>query len=212
MRMGRPRVARKDLPPGLYFDPRFGTYHYRSSKGGPRKFVALGKVTREQAIREWVRLTTPKDDEARAGTVGELLDRFLRDLDDVSPATRVNYEFHVGKLRERWGALAYAVTAADTGRGAVLRPLDIASYLREARKLPRGGESAVYAIGVLSMVFAYANECGLAHFNPCAGVRRRPRGTARKSEASARVRRSTGTSAACTPDTARHPIAHHSRR
>lgn len=188
MAVGRPRTVRKDLPTGLYFDPRFGTYHYRAPRAAPgerRRFVPLGKVSREQAIRAWVALTAPAaDDEAEAGTVGEILDRFIRDLDGVAPSTRTNYEFHVGKLRARWGAKRYAVTPADAARHDVLRPLDIASYLRDARAAPKGADSALYAVGVLSMAFGYAAECGLAYFNPCAGVRRRPRGTPRKSKAS----------------------------
>jgi integrase len=175
MRMGRPRTARKDLPPGLHFDARFGTYHYRETRGAARKFVALGKVIREAAIREWVKLTSPKHDQAVAGTVGELLDRFLRDLDDVAPSTRINYEFHVGTLRSLWGSRTYAITAADAARGDALRPLDVATHLRDTRKQPRGSESAVYRIGVLSQVFAYGAECGLTLFNPCEGVRRRAR-------------------------------------
>lgn len=186
MRMGRPRTVRKDLPPGLHFDARWGAFYYRATRGKARQFVPLGKVTREQAIREWVRLTAAKDDEAKAGTVGELIDRFLRDLEGVSAATRVNYEFHCGKLRGRWGALGYAKTAADAGHPGVLRPLDVASYLRDARRAGRGAESAVYAVGVLSMVFAYAEECGLCYFNP-AKVRRRPRGTPAKSAAARRL-------------------------
>jgi len=186
MLMGRPRTRRKDLPPGLHVD-KWGTFFYRSTKGGIRAYQPIGKVDREAAIRAWVKITTPKDDEAPAGTVGELIDRFLRDLEGIAPATRVNYEFHCGKLRGRWGDKQYAKTADQAGRGDALRPLDIATYLRDARKAVKGADSAVYAIGVLSMVFAHANECGLAYFNPCAGVRRRPRGTPQKSAASRRL-------------------------
>lgn len=39
---------REDLPPGLHFDPRFGTYHYRATRGAGRQFVALGKISRAE--------------------------------------------------------------------------------------------------------------------------------------------------------------------
>lgn len=189
MAMGRPRTARKDLPPGLHFDPRFGTYHYRATRGAGRQFVALGKISREDAIKRWVAITSAakKDDEAKAGTVGELIDRFIRDLEGCAPATRTNYLHHCGKLRERWGTREYARTADEAATRDVLRPLDVAGMLRDARNAPKGAESAVYAIGVLSMVFQHGQECGLTYFNPCAGVRRRPRGTPRKSEASRKL-------------------------
>lgn len=184
MRMGRPRTVRKDLPPGLHFDARFGTYYFRGTRGAGRKFVPLGKITREAAIRQWVEITKPVNDEAPAGTVGEIVERFLRDLEGVAPSTRVNYEFHCGKARELWGSKKYARTADQAATGDALRPLDIATFLRDARKQPKGAESAVARIGVLSMVFGYAIECGLTTFNPCTGVRRRPRGAPTKSKAS----------------------------
>lgn len=185
MPMGRPRTARKDLPPGLHFDPRFGTYYYRGTRG-ERTFEPMGKITREQAIDKWVEIgrRAKKDDEAKAGTVGELIDRFIRDLEGCAPATRTNYLYHCKKLRERWGDKEYARTADEAARRDVLRPLEVSGFLRDARNAPKGAESAVYAVGVLSMVFQHGQECGLTYFNPCTGVRRRPRGTPRKSEAS----------------------------
>lgn len=189
MQMGRPRTARKDLPPGLHFDPRFGTFYYRATKGGKREFIALGKIPREAAIKRWVAITTAakENDEAKAGTVGELIDRFVRDLEGCAPATRTNYLHHCGKLRERWGEREYARTADEAARRDVLRPLDVSAYLRDARAAGRGAESAVYAVGVLSMVFQHGQESGLTYFDPCKGVRRRPRGTPRKSEASKKL-------------------------
>lgn len=188
MRMGRPRTARKDLPPGLHFDPRFGTYYYRATRGD-RAFRPLGKITREEAIEKWVKIqrAAKKHDEAKAGTVGELIDRFIRDLDGCAPATRTNYLHHCGKLRAKWGDREYARTADEAARRDVLRPLDVSAYLRDAREAGRGREAAVYAVGVLSMVFQHGQECGLTYFNPCTGVRRRPRGTPRKSEESRKL-------------------------
>ena len=49
MPMGRPRTTRKDLPPGLYVD-RWGTYFYRATRGGERRYIVIGKVNRDEAI------------------------------------------------------------------------------------------------------------------------------------------------------------------
>src|SRR5438876_271241 len=68
--MGRPRSRRKDLPTGLHFDPKWETYFYRAGRGEKRMFVSFGKVSREKAIKEYVRLTliiAPSQD----GTVGD---------------------------------------------------------------------------------------------------------------------------------------------
>lgn len=173
MRMGRPRTQRKDLPPGLHVD-KWGTYYFRATRGGRREYIAIGKVQREEAIKRWVEITNRVliNDSAAGGTVGELIDRFLRELDGVSAKTRVNYEFHCRKLRERWGDRKYAVTADEAARGGAIRALDISTYVREARKAGRGAVSAGYAIGVLSQVYGRARECGLTEYNPCTGVPR----------------------------------------
>ena len=74
--MGRPRSRRKDLPTGLHFEPKWETYFYRAGRGEKRTFVSFGKVSREKAIREYVKLTltvAPSQD----GTVGELVDRYI---------------------------------------------------------------------------------------------------------------------------------------
>lgn len=49
--MARPRTKRKDLPPGLYWDDRRGFYFRRG------KYVGIGKVDREKAIKAWVKIT-----------------------------------------------------------------------------------------------------------------------------------------------------------
>lgn len=170
--MGRPRTRRKDLPTGLHQD-KWGTYFYRGTKPDDRRYVVIGKVSREAAIKEWVALTTTKHDDAPAGTVAELIDRYLRDgMDDISAATKVNYEFHCGKLREQWGDRKYAITADQAARGGALRAMDIATYLRKAKVAGKGAVSASYGIGILSVIFSRAREWGLTEYNPCTGVRR----------------------------------------
>lgn len=143
MPMGRPRSRRKDLPPGLHLD-KWGTFFYRATRGGRRTYVTIGKVSREDAIKAWVKITSAAavNDSAAAGTVGELIDRFLRELDGVADKTRQNYEGHCRRLRARWGHRRYATTADDAARGGALRAMDVSTYLREARKAGKGAVSA----------------------------------------------------------------------
>lgn len=173
MRMGRPRTRRKDLPPGLHQD-KWGTFYYRGTKADDRRYVVIGKVDRETAVRAWVKLTTRLHDDAEAGTVAEIIDRYLREeLGELADATKNGYAFHCGKLRERWGSHKYAVTSDDAARGDYLRALDVSTYLRDARKARKGYNSALAAIGVLSVIFSFAREWGLSEYNPCKGVRRK---------------------------------------
>lgn len=175
MTVGRPRQKRKDLPPGLYQD-RWGTYVYRPTRGD-RTQVVIGKVEREAAIKAWVRLTERKHDDAPAGTVAELIDRYMRDeMGHLAKATRQPYEHHCAKLRARWGAKKYAVTVADSLRPDVLRVLDISTYLREAKTAGKGYKSACAAIAVLSVIFSHGPEWGVCTYNPCKEL---PRGSKR---------------------------------
>ncbi len=168
----RPRTRRKDLPPGLHFD-QYGVYFFRGTRGGARAYKSFGKITREEAIRAWVAFTKPKNDEAPAGTVAELIDRYLRDeLSELAAKTRVNYEFHLGKLRERWGDKKYGATTDEALRIGALRAMDVSTYLRDAKRAGRGYFSACYAVSVLQSVFARAREWGVTEYNPCVGVRR----------------------------------------
>lgn len=175
MRMGRPRTQRKDLPPGLYLD-KWGTYVYRPTRGADRAQIVIGKVERNAAIRAWVKLTERKHDDAEAGTVAELIDRYQRDeMGHLAKATRQPYEFHCGKLRERWGARKYAVTVADSLRPDVLRVLDLSVFLRDARAAGKGYKSAQAAIAVLSVIYSHGPEWGLTSYNPCRDLPREKR-------------------------------------
>jgi integrase len=155
------------LPTGLHQD-KWGTYFYRASKGDDRAYHVIGKVGREAAIRAWVKLTTRDHDDAETGTVAELIDRYLRDeIGTLAKATRQGYEFHCGKLRARWGEKKYAITVVESLRSDVLRVLDIATYLREARAAPKGYKSARAAVAVLAVIFSHGPAWGLTAYNPC---------------------------------------------
>jgi hypothetical protein len=77
MAMGRPRKTRTDLPDGLHYRADRGTYFYRQTRGPERTYIELGRVTREQAIREWVKITSKPERPADDGTVGEIINRYV---------------------------------------------------------------------------------------------------------------------------------------
>ena len=71
MTMGRPRTKRKDLPPGLCWRER-GGYYYFATRAGKRRFVPIGHVTREVAIKSWVKITQSQPEEGERGTFSEI--------------------------------------------------------------------------------------------------------------------------------------------
>lgn len=175
LRMGRPRSSRKDLPPGLYFNARKGFYYYRPATGlRPSAYTHIGHVEREAAIRRWVVLSGAVE-QGEGGTVGELLDRYLRDgLPKKADRTQREYTRQAAKLRAAFGALRYARSEADAARGGVVRRMDIVRYLRAASAPVQANRD----ISLLSEVFEIGRDCGLTEYNPCAGAprnRERPR-------------------------------------
>lgn len=171
--MGRERTLRKDLPDGLYFDPRYETYYYRPSQGD-RKRVPIGKVSRNDAILAWNRITGHRDVPAAAGTVGELVDNYLAEgVADLKPRTREDYVKRCKRIKARWGDRKYAISADQAARGGFFRASDVATHLRAARVAGRGAISANREMVVLASVFRFAIESGLCEYNP-AKVRRNP--------------------------------------
>jgi hypothetical protein len=125
MTMGRPRTKRKDLPPGLRWRER-GGYYYVGTRANKRDFVPIGPVTREAAIKAWVKITQSQPEKGEPGTLGEIIDGYLRfGLPMVkAETTRTEYERQASKLRERWGERRYAKTEAQAVTGDYLKPLD----------------------------------------------------------------------------------------
>lgn len=176
-RMGRPRQTRKDLPTGLYVD-KWGTYFFRASTGG-RRFVSIGKVTREQAIRRFVKETI-LEEQAEDGTVGELITRYIRDelprrmrLGKIKAITAEEYKRQAPALTTLFGDRKYAPTPAESARPDVLRRADVVSYLRGLEGV-RGAVLANRRIALLSVVFENAADLGICTFNPCKGAERNP--------------------------------------
>ena len=167
MSMGRPRTKRKDLPPGLYWDDRRGFYFRRG------KYVGIGKVDREKAIKAWVKITNRAELETKGGTFGELIDLFLREALPLvgSPKTRTEYERQCNKLRERWGAMPYGVTDSDAVQRKCLRTVEFSKYLRTVEKVGNGPIQANHDVKLVHRIFVVAKEHGLTEYNAAAGVR-----------------------------------------
>ena len=179
LRMGRPRSRRKDLPTGLHFEPKWETYFYRAGRGEKRTFVSFGKVSREKAIREYVRLTltiAPSQD----GTVGELVDRYISEelprrlrTKRIKPLTADEYRRQAPKLKEWCGSKKYASTPAESTRPDVLRKADVVTFIRSFEG-QRGATAANRLVALLSVVFENASSLGLCTYNPCMGAERNP--------------------------------------
>jgi hypothetical protein len=176
-RMGRPRTVRKDLPTGLYFDPAHGTYGYRESRGA-RARKSLGKVSRDQAIRAYVKLRHLDGKPATVGTVGDLIDRYIRlelprrlRLGKMKAITADEYQRQADELRALWGTRPYAPTPAESLRPDVLRTADIVEHIRSFEGI-RGEIAANRRIALLSVVFSNGRTLGLCTYNPCIGAER----------------------------------------
>lgn len=98
-----------------------------------------------------------------AGSIGELLDRYMREISPKkSAATHRDEEASVQKLRVVFGRM----------RPRDLRPMHVAAYLDK-----RGSFAPVRANrekALLSHVFTMAMRWGIVDTNPCRGVERNP--------------------------------------
>jgi hypothetical protein len=173
--MGRPRSRRKDLPTGLYFHAKLG-YYYRESSG-VRARIWFHTQDREQAIKLYVK-ARHKPAPAVAGTVAELVDRYIRDelprrirLGKLKQITADEYARQAPLLKEVFGDKQYALTPAEPGRHDVLRRADVVTHLRQFEGL-RGAVSANRLVALLSVVFENAASIGICTYNPCIGAER----------------------------------------
>lgn len=183
MRMGRPRKARKDLPPGLYWTDRRGFYFYRV-RGEETTYKGFGKVEREAAIREWVKITGTPAEIAVDGTVAEIIDDFVSQeiprlerakrpngKPKLSPATAKEYRRQAPLLRGEFGEKRYARTQAQSMNPDVLRLADVQRFVRRFDG-QKGSVSANRMVACLSAIFTFAMRNGYCTYNPCLGVER----------------------------------------
>ena len=159
MAMGRPRKTRTDLPDGLHFRADRGTYFYRATRGEERGYVEFGRVTREQAIRAWVRITAKPDRPAEDGTVGEIIDRYIAEevprrlrLGKIAQITADEYRRQAPALRKEFGERKFARTPAQSDRHDVLRTADVDAYLRGLEGT-KGASMANHLVATLSAAF-----------------------------------------------------------
>src|ERR1700687_5131324 len=178
MAMGRPRKTRTDLPDGLHFRPDRGTYFYRATRGEERGYVELGRVTREQAIRAWVRITAKPDRPAGDGTVRESIDRNIAEevprrlrLGKIAQITADEYRRQAPALRKEFGERKFARTPAQSDRHDVLRTADVDAYLRGLEGT-KGASMANHLVATLSAAFTFARRVGICTNNPCIGAER----------------------------------------
>ncbi|HEV2042120.1 MAG TPA: tyrosine-type recombinase/integrase [Casimicrobiaceae bacterium] len=176
--MGRPRKTRTDLPDGLHFRANRGTYYYRATRGEERSYVEFGRVTREQAIREWIKITAKPENPAEDGTVGEIIDRYVAEevprrlrLGKIAKITADEYRRQAPALRTEFGARKFARTPAESDRRDLLRTADVDAYLRRLEGT-KGASMANHLVATLSAAFSFARRAGICTYNPCVGAER----------------------------------------
>lgn len=171
MPMGRPRIKRKDLPPGLYWADRRGFYYY-CVRQGKTIYHGIGKVAREKAIKAWVKITFQAQLETKAGTFSELIDLFLRvELPRVKSArTRKEYERQCRKFQLRWGSQIFGSADSDAVARGALRRAFFQRYIRECELHERGRVQANRDVKLAHRIFEIAIQQGLTEYNPVGGV------------------------------------------
>ena len=149
--MGRKRKVRLDLPERVYF--HHGAYYFVHATG---KWEKLDNDY-AKAMARWAEiLRTPNQ---TAQTVGELLDRYIRDvLPNKAPRTQKDNLTEIRFLRSFFGAMAIQS----------VRPTDIVTY-RDTREAKTRCNRE---LALLSHAYSMAVEWGLATINPCRDVRR----------------------------------------
>lgn len=186
--MGRPRTRYKDLPRGLYKDAAGRFYLKAFDEDGRRRLggkssLPLGRDP-GAARRRWAEVYGFRDHEPpAAGTLAELVDRFLEDdlpranprtgKPKYAPRTQREYRRIAAKLLSAYGGRKYARSEAEAARGGFFRTMDVASHLRAAEsagKAVQGNRD----MAVLASIFRFAKSVGLTEYNPCRGAERNP--------------------------------------
>lgn len=148
--MGRKRQSRLDLPERVYY--HHGAYYFVHASG---KWEKLDNDYLK-AMARWAELIQLPE---RAETVGDLLDRYIREvMPHKAPRTQKDNLGEVRYLRSFFGAM---------GLGAV-EPKHVAQY-RDSRSAKTRGNREV---ALLSHAFTKAAEWGLVVTNPCREVKR----------------------------------------
>jgi integrase len=196
LRVGRGRKSAKDLPLGVYLVS--GRYYVRPVNAEMRQVFAIkfpGKKSaplgadKEAMRRQWVKLFVAdiSKDEAPAGTVGELIDRYERDVIALMPEgePKKKQQRECTSLRDAFGARAYAKSEPEAATGLYLRTMDVQRYLdqeavREFKdhneNIQKGRPVAANRdVKRLSRIFRLAKtKWGYTEYNPCLQVEYNP--------------------------------------
>jgi integrase len=148
--MGRKRQSRLDLPERVYF--HHGAYYFVNAAN---KWIKLD-VDYLKAMARWAEIIQLPE---RAETVGDLLDRYVREvLPNKAERTQKDNLGEIRYLRSFFGAMGIDAVA----------PSHIASY-RDSRTAKTRGNREV---ALLSHAFSKGCEWGLSQTNPCREVKR----------------------------------------
>jgi integrase len=188
--VGRPRKTNKDLPLGVrliggryYVQPVNSAMQQVFARVFPGKTSAPLGADKAKMREQWVKLfCVERVDDAEAGTVAELIDRFTADelgrLNSktgrplFAPSTQLEYARIAKVLRKEFGARRYAGNEMQATSGNFLRTMHIDQYLRRHESKRPG--AANHHIVCLSTVFRCARRWGLTQFNPCHGAEPNP--------------------------------------
>jgi integrase len=148
--MGRKRQSRLDLPERVYF--HHGAYYFVHASG---RWEMLDRDY-AKAMARWAEIIQLPE---RAETVGDLLDRYVREVVPGKAArTQKDNLVEIRFLRTFFGAM-------DIG---AVKPTDVVAY-RDARAAKTRCNRE---LALLSHAYSLAVEWGLAAGNPCRDVRR----------------------------------------
>lgn len=150
--MGRRRQHNTDMPQRVYLSR--GWWFFRP-KGAPAVKLAR-EDDRPGALRAYADVMEARP---RAGTIGDLLDRYERDvLPTKAPKTQKTQHAQIDKLKRVLGTLNVDQLSSTT----------VAEYLdRSPAKIAANRE-----IALLSHAYTKGIRWGLAKINPCRGVER----------------------------------------
>jgi integrase len=182
LRLGRPRSSGKDLPLGVYAVK--GRYYVRpvneemrrvfAQRFPGRKCAPLG-ADKDAMRREWVKLfvTELPADDAKPGTVAQLVERYERDVvPHMDAKPRKECERYCRNLKKAFGSRPYARSEAEAASGAFVRTMDVQRYLDSATSRP---VAANREIKCLARIFRLARtRWGYTEYNPCLQVEYNP--------------------------------------
>jgi integrase len=177
LRVGRPRETIKDLPLGVYAVK--GRYYIRPVNAEMRRIFAAafpGKrcaplgPDKGEARKKWVKVfvTDVPPEEAIPGTVGEIIERYEREIIPTLHArTGEDHKGYCKRLRAEFGARRYARSEVEASTGPFLRAMDVTRYLR-AQEAAGRPVAANKEVRCLSRIFRLAKTLwGYTEYNAC---------------------------------------------